>query len=162
MAEGRHGEKPMDEVLDTVSEIIERHGYRDSSLLAVLQEIQEEFRFLPRKALLQVARTLDIPLTRIYGVATFYKALSLEPRGRHTIRVCLGTACHVRGGAKILDFLENRLHLQGGGTTKDLRFSLESVNCVGACALGPLVIIDNHYHGNVRLGDVESILEEYG
>lgn len=147
--------------LQAVCEIIENHGYQESSLIGILQDIQARMNYLPRRALLQVAKSLDIPVTTIYEVATFYKAFSLEPKGRHTIQVCLGTACHVRGGARILNYLENRLGAKSGGTTTDLAFSLESVNCLGACALGPMMVIDKKYYGKIRTNKIESILKKY-
>ena len=102
---------------------------------------------------------LDVALSRVYSVATFFKAFSLEPRGRHLITVCLGTACHVRGGVKILEEIERELGVYAGETTKDLRYSLERVNCVGACALGPIVIIDGEYSGNMKTDKVRDLLE---
>lgn len=147
--------------LQSVCEIIEKHGYQKASLIGILQDIQAKMNYLPRKALLQVAKSLDIPLTHIYEVATFYKAFSLEPKGRHTILVCLGTACHVRGGARVLSYLENRLDVKSGGTTTDLAFTLESVNCLGACALGPMMVIDKKYYGKINPHKIESILENY-
>jgi len=147
--------------LQTVCEIVERHGYQKASLIGILQDIQGEMNYLPRKALVQVGKSLDIPLTDIYEVATFYKAFSLEPRGKHTIQVCLGTACHVRGGSRVLDYLENRLEVKPGETTKDLSFTLESVNCLGACALGPMMVIDKKYFGKINASKIESILKEY-
>ncbi len=147
--------------LQAVCEIIEKHGYQKGSLIGILQDIQAKMNYLPRKALFQVAKSLDIPMTNIYEVATFYKAFSLEPKGRHTILVCLGTACHVRGGARILNYLENRLDVKSGGTTKDLAFTLESVNCLGACALGPMMVIDKKYYGKINPHKIESILEKY-
>ncbi len=144
-----------------VCEIIERHGHQKASLIGILQDIQARMNYLPRKALAQVSRSLDIPLTDIYEVATFYKAFSLEPRGKHTIHVCLGTACHVRGGVRVLDYLENRLEVRSGGTTKDLAFTLESVNCLGACALGPMMVIDRKYYGKIDIHKIEPILEKY-
>jgi NADH-quinone oxidoreductase subunit E len=147
--------------LGVVCKIIENHGYQKSSLIGILQDIQTKMNYLPRKALLQVAKSLDIPMTTIYEVATFYKAFSLEPRGRHTIQVCLGTACHVRGGARVLDYLENQLDVRSGGTTKNLLFTLESVNCLGACALGPMMVIDNKYFGRISTTKIESILKQY-
>ena len=146
---------------EEVCEIIENHGYKESALIGILQDIQARMNFLPRKALVQVAKSLDVPLIRIYGIATFYKAFNLEPRGRHTVQVCLGTACHVRGGARILDYLESRLRVRAGGTTRDLRFSLESVNCLGACALGPMMVVDGKYHGRIKTNTIESILKKY-
>jgi NADH-quinone oxidoreductase subunit E len=147
--------------LGVVCEIIENNGYQRSSLIGILQDIQGRMNYLPRKALIQVAKSLDVPLTTIYEVATFYKAFSLEPKGRHTIQVCLGTACHVRGGARILNYLENRLDVKSGGTTKDLAFTLESVNCLGACALGPMMVIDKKYFGKISTNKIESVLEKY-
>jgi NADH-quinone oxidoreductase subunit E len=147
--------------LQAVCEIIERHGYQKASLMGILQDIQAEMNYLPRKALVQVAKSLDLPLTHIYEVATFYRAFSLEPRGKHTIQVCLGTACHVRGGSRVLDYLENRLEAKRGETTKDLSFTLESVNCLGACALGPMMVIDKIYYGKINTNKIESILEKY-
>ncbi len=147
--------------LQTVCEIIEKHNYQRASLIGILQDIQAKMNYLPRKALIQVAQSLDIPMTRVYEVATFYKAFSLEPKGRHTLQVCLGTACHVRGGARIFNYLENLLDVKGGGTTKDLAYTLESVNCLGACALGPIMVVDQKYHGRVQMGKVESILKQY-
>ncbi len=147
--------------LGVVCEIIENHGYQRSSLIGILQDIQARMNYLPRKALLQVGKSLDIPVTTIYEVATFYKAFSLEPKGRHTIQVCLGTACHVRGGARILSYLENRLGAKSGGTTGDLAFTLQSVNCLGACALGPMMVIDKKYYGKINTNKIESILKKY-
>jgi len=147
--------------LHAVCEIIEKHGYQRSALIGILQDIQSRMNHLPRKALIQVAKSLDLPVTSVYEVATFYKAFSLEPRGKHTIQVCLGTACHVRGGARVLDYLENRLEVKSGGTTKDLGFTLESVNCLGACALGPIMMIDKRYHGKINTNKIEPILKKY-
>jgi NADH-quinone oxidoreductase subunit E len=147
--------------LQTVCDVIERHGYQKGSLIGILQDIQTNMNYLPRKALVQVAKSLDLSLTHIYEVATFYKAFSLEPRGKHTIQVCLGTACHVRGGSRVLDYLENRLEVKPGETTKDQSFTLESVNCLGACALGPMMVIDKKYYGKINTNKIESILEKY-
>jgi len=147
--------------LGVVCEIIENHGYQRSSLIGILQDIQGRMNYLPRKALIQVAKSLDVPLTTIYEVATFYKAFSLEPKGKQTIQVCLGTACHVRGGARILNYLESRLDVKSGGTTKDLAFTLESVNCLGACALGPMMVIDKKYFGKISTNKIESVLKKY-
>lgn len=155
------GDSTMHVDLGAVCEIIEKHGYEESSLIGILQDIQARMNFLPRKALVQVAKSLDVPLARIYGIATFYKAFSLDPRGRHTLQVCLGTACHVRGGARILDYLENRLGTKAGNTTKDLRFSLDRVNCLGACALGPVVVADEKTLGRMTMNRIESTLKKY-
>ena len=143
--------------LEAVCEIIERHGYQKASLIGILQDIQTRMNYLPRKALAQVSKSLDIPLTNIYEVATFYKAFSLEPKGKHTIQVCLGTACHVRGGARVLDYLENRLEVKSGRDHEGPIFTLESVNCLGACALGPMMVIDKKYYGKINTNKIESI-----
>jgi NADH-quinone oxidoreductase subunit E len=154
-------EEQISQTAAEVDQIITRHGFQESSLIAILTDIQAHLNFLPQKALTRVAKSLDIPLTRVYAVATFYKAFSLEPRGRHTIKVCLGTACHVRGGARILNYVQNRLGVTSGGTTRDLRFSLESVNCLGACALGPMIVVDGDHHGRIKTNAIESILKRY-
>ena len=147
--------------LESVCAIIGRHGYQKASLIGILQDIQAEMNYLPRKALLQVSRSLDIPLTTVYEAATFYRAFSLQPRGKHTIHVCLGTACHVRGGHRVLDYLENRLEVKSGETTRDLSFTLESVNCLGACAMGPMLVVDKHYYGKIHTAGIETILKKY-
>ncbi len=147
--------------VESVRRIVERHGHQKASLIAILQDIQAEMNYLPRKALIQVSKSLDIPLASVYEAATFYKAFSLEPKGRHTVQVCLGTACHVRGGARILDYLGNRLEVKSGETTKDMVFTLESVNCLGACALGPMMVIDKKYYGKINTHKIDSILEKY-
>jgi len=147
--------------LQAVCEIIEKHGYQKASLIGILQDIQAKMNYLPRKALVQVSKSLGIPITSIYEVATFYRAFSLEPKGKHTLQVCLGTACHVRGGARVLDYLENRLEVKAGGTTRDLSFTLESVNCLGACALGPMMVINHQYYGHLHTNKIESILKKY-
>lgn len=144
-----------------IHEILEKHGYQRASLIGILQDIQTRMNYLPRKALQQVSKCLDIPLSDIYEVATFYKAFHLEPKGRHTIQVCLGTACHVRGSRRILSYLETILDVKAGGTTKDLSFSLETVNCLGACALGPLLVIDRKYYGKMSTDRIEGILKKY-
>jgi NADH-quinone oxidoreductase subunit E len=154
-------ERPLDSWPTEVDEIIARHGFQGSSLIAILMDIQARLNFLPQKALTRVAKSLDIPLTRVYAVATFYKVFSLQPRGRHTIKVCLGTACHVRGGARILNYLQNRLGVTAGRTTRDSRFSLESVNCLGACALGPMIVVDGDHHGRIKTNAIDSILKRY-
>jgi NADH-quinone oxidoreductase subunit E len=155
------GEKEMPVDLQTVCEIIEKHDYQRASLIGILQDIQAKMNYLPRKALVQVAKSLDLPLTNIYEVATFYRAFSLEPKGKHTIQVCLGTACHVRGGDRVLDYLEKRLDVKSGRTTRNLVFTLESVNCLGACALGPMMVIDKKYYGKINTNKIEPILKKY-
>ena len=146
---------------DKVESILERHQRDKGMLVAILQDIQAEYNYLPREALEETSKGLCVPLSQVYSVATFFKALSLEPRGRHLINVCLGTACHVRGAVKVLEAMERELAIGSGETTKDLRFTLETVNCVGACALGPVVIVDGEYHGQMKADKVKDVLADY-
>ena len=129
-----------------VDKVVERYGCRASSLIAVLQDLNKEFRYLPEEAMRRVSRRISVPISEIYRVATFYKAFSLEPRGEHVIKICMGTACHVRGAPRILEEFSRRLEIRAGETTGDGQFTLETVNCLGACALGPVVVIDDRYH----------------
>lgn len=129
--------------------ILGRHNYQDSELLAILQDIQDEENWLPRETLETVASRLDVPMTRVYRLATFFKSLSLEPRGKYICQVCIGTTCHVRGAQRLVDKIELELDLEAGETSEDMLWTMETVGCVGACALGPLVVINGEYHGNL-------------
>jgi NADH-quinone oxidoreductase subunit E len=129
-----------------------------SSLLAVLEEVQSCYRYLPRDALILVSERLDIPLSQVYSVATFYNAFSLEPKGRHRVQVCTGTACHVRGAIQVLDRLETQLGIQAGQTSADLEYTLETVNCLGACALGPVVVANGSYSRHMTASQVDRLL----
>jgi len=142
-----------------VKSVLDRYQRDRGMLVAILQDIQAEYNYLPKETLVEVGQGLDIPLTQVYSVASFFKAFSLKPRGRHLINVCLGTACHVRGAVRILDEIERRLGIKAGETTKDLKYTLETVNCVGACALGPIVIIDGEYSGQMKTDKVKNLLE---
>ena len=144
-----------------VEAVLDRYQRDRGLLVSILQDVQSEFYYLPEDAIIEVSRGLEIPLTQVYSVATFFKTFSLKPRGRHLINVCLGTACHVRGAVRILDKMERDLNVKPGETTGDLRFTLETVNCVGACALGPIMIIDGKYHGQMSTDKVDSILKDY-
>jgi NADH-quinone oxidoreductase subunit E len=146
---------------DKIESILDRYQHDPSMLVSILQDIQVSFNYLPREALERVSKSLSVPLSQVYSVATFFKALSLVPRGRHLVNVCLGTACHVRGAKKILEAVERDLGIEAGATTEDHRFTLETVNCVGACALGPVVIIDGEYHGQVTTEKIAGALEHY-
>jgi len=146
---------------DKVESILDSHQRDKGMLVAILQDIQAEYNYLPREAMEETSKGLCVPLSQVYSVATFFKALSLEPRGRHLINVCLGTACHVRGAVKVLEAMERELAIGSGETTKDLRFTLETVNCVGACALGPVVIVDGEYHGQMKADKVKDVLADY-
>ena len=123
-----------------------RNGAAQVSLLSLLSEIQERYHYLPHNALVLLSETLDLPLTQIYSVATFYNAFSLKPRGVHLVRVCMGTACHVRGAPRMLDETLGLLGVEPGQTSKDGLLTVECVNCLGACALGPVVVLDGEYH----------------
>ena len=144
-----------------VKSVIEKHHGEKKSLIAILQDIQSEYNYLPRKALNIISHSLQIPMIDIFGVATFYSAFSLEPRGEHTATVCMGTACHVRGGPKILDEFERKLQVKAGHTTEDRQFSLETVACLGCCAIGPVVVVDDNYHAQTSIRKVDSILKKY-
>lgn len=145
----------------SVQAIIDGYQHDRGQLVAILQEIQSEHLYLKKEALEEVSEILDIPVSQIYSVATFFKAFSLKPRGRHLINVCTGTACHVRGATKILEKMERDLEIDRGDTTQDLKFTLETVNCVGACALGPMVIIDGEYSGQMKTDKVGDLLNQY-
>jgi NADH-quinone oxidoreductase subunit E len=134
-------------------------GSRDS-LVSILQDIQAEYHYLPEDALRVVARQLDLQLIQVYGVATFFKAFYLKPRGEHIVTCCLGTACHVRGAPAVLDEVRRRLGIEPGETTEDMRFTLETVNCLGACALGPIMVVDGEYHGQMNPGKVKKVLKQ--
>jgi len=144
-----------------VALILDEYQHDKGMLVSILQDIQEEYNYLPRESLKQVSKTLDVPFSQLYSIATFFKALRLTPRGRHLINVCMGTACHVRGAVKVLEATEREMGIKSGGTTDGLEFTLETVNCVGACALGPVVIVDGEYHGQMKSEKVKDILKEY-
>ncbi len=129
--------------------------------MSILQDIQTEHHYLPREALDEVATLLSIPASQVYSVATFFKAFSLTPRGRHLIKVCLGTACHVRGAAKVVEKMELDLGVKRTETTPDMKYTLETVNCVGCCALGPMVMVDEEYHGQITSDKVSPLLAKY-
>ena len=145
--------------IDKLQEIIARSPQKPSSLITVLQDIQRHFHYLPPEALKETASALSVPLSKVYSVATFYNAFSLEPRGEHTCRVCMGTACHIKGAPIALEQAEKELGVKAGQTTPDLRFTLEVVNCVGACAMAPVVIVDDKYYGDVRVDKIKRYLD---
>jgi NADH-quinone oxidoreductase subunit E len=141
--------------------IIDKHQGLKKNLIAILLDVQENFNYLPPDALRQVAKALDMPLINVIGVATFYRAFSLKPRGKHTCLVCLGTACHVRGGPKILEEVERKIGVPAGETTTDGQFTLETVACLGCCAIGPVVVVDGEYHGHATIRKIGPILGKY-
>jgi len=142
-----------------VSKIVRSHEGKRGKLISLLQDIQSRYNYLPREALEVVAEQTGIPLVDIYGVATFYRSFSLTPRGSHLVSVCLGTACHVRGGREVAEELERQLQIKPGQTTTDNEFTLETVNCLGACALGPIVVLDGRYFSKVSPARVKQIIK---
>lgn len=151
MNDGRH----------KVKSFIDKYSGQKRALIAILQDIQGEFNYLPSESLRFVSEILGIPLIDIISVATFYRSFSLQPRGKHLITVCMGTACHVRGGPKILEEFERKLNVKAGQTTMDKQFSLETVACLGCCAIGPVVVVDDDYHAQTTIRKANSILKKY-
>ena len=150
------------EVIAKVDAILEKYTDPAGMVIGVLQDVQDEFNYLPEDALTYFGRKSEIPLSRLYGVARFFNAFSLEPRGKHIIRVCLGTACHLKGGPRIADAIGRELGIESGETTEDGLFTLERVNCLGCCALAPVVEISGNVHAGVTVGKIPSILAQYG
>lgn len=145
---------------EEIEKIVANHADRQGSIIAMLEDIQNTCRYLPEEALKIVARRTGRSMVDIYGVATFYKAFSLKPRGKHLVSVCLGTACHVRGGNGIAEEFMRELHVAAGETTPDHEITFETVNCLGACALGPTVVVDGHYYPHVAKSQVKKIIAE--
>ena len=146
---------------EKIQSIINSHKGLKKNLIAIFLDIQAAYNYLPPESVRQVASELGLSLIDAIGVATFYRAFSLTPRGKHICLVCLGTACHVRGGPKILDEFERQLDVRAGDTTKDGQFTLETVACLGCCAIGPVVVIDGDYHGHTTIRKVGTILNKY-
>lgn len=140
-------------------EIFNRYPKSKESLIAILQDIQKEYQYLPCEALEETAKNLEVPLSKVFSVSTFYNTFSLTAKGETVIRVCTGTACHVRGAKTIENLIEARLDIKAGETTKDLKFSLEVVACVGACAMAPVVIVNEKYYGSFKVSSVKKILK---
>lgn len=145
---------------DHILRIVEKHEGEEGALISILEEIQSKYRYLPEEALTVVADKTGRPLTDVYGVATFYKSFSLKPRGKHLVSVCLGTACHVRRAPAVAKEFEKQLGICPGDTTEDELFTLETVNCLGACALGPIVVVDGHYFSRVTPGKAKGIIQK--
>ena len=153
----------MEEALDIerIDRIINAHQAEASSLIQVLLELQSDLHWLPRYALERVAERLSVPMNRILHIATFYKAFSLVPKGRHEVHVCVGTACHVRGAPRILDTLKDLTGIGPGETDLELKFSLETVNCLGCCALGPVMVVDGKTHGKLSPSEASLVMKSY-
>ena len=145
--------------ISDINTIINREARSEGSLITALEEIQERYRYLPPEALILASESLSVPLSQAYAVATFYNAFSLQPKGKHCLNVCMGTACHVRGSPQILDRLETKLNIHSGETTHDHLFTLETVNCLGACALGPIVLTNGEYSGQMTAQKVDRLLK---
>ncbi len=141
--------------------ILSRYEGESADLIPVLQDIQDSYNYLPQDELTLVADRLNVPLTQIYSVATFYKMFSLVPKGEHQLKVCLGTTCHLRGGQRLVDSLSSRLGCEVGYTTKDGAFSLETVGCLGSCAQAPVMMIDDKYFARVTVDKVPKVLKLY-
>ena len=160
----KHREESVREMLQElrdVDKIIDEYNGDKSALIQILLKIQASNHWLPKPALIWVSERLGVPMSQILNIATFYKAFSLDPKGKHLVRVCLGTACHVRGGPRILDAAEQFLGIEHGETTSDLNFTLEGVNCLGCCALGPVMMVDNIHYGKLAPSKVGEILSKY-
>ena len=147
--------------IDKVDKIIDKHGGRPSSLLQIMLDIQSENNWLPKQALDRVGEKLEVPMNRIQHIATFYKAFSLVPKGRNNVHICVGTACHVRGATRILDSVEEATGIKPGETDLDLKFSVETVNCLGCCALGPVVEVNGKVHGKMTPVKTSEALKLY-
>lgn len=147
---------------EKVKEIIQQYSGDKSYLVPILQDVQKEFNYLPADALRAVSTHLLVPVSRVYEVVTFYKAFSLEPKGRYQLSLCIGTACHVRGAELIARNIEDILGIKEGGTTADLEFSFETVGCLGACALGPVLVVNGEYHGHMNIAKSTKILKKLG
>ena len=144
-----------------VDEIIGRYPAQQGVLIQLLLDLQSELNWIPKEAVQRINERLRVPLSQIYRVASFYKAISLKPRGKHVVSVCLGTACHVRGGPRIMDKVEESLKIKAGETTQDMKFTLERVNCLGCCAIGPVVVVDRDYYEKVAPAKVKEVLKSY-
>mgnify|MGYP000492397116 CR=1 FL=1 len=156
-----HDHSPGASVRPQLKEILDHHGSSRSELIPILQDAQAAFGYLPRDVMADVARHLNVPEASVYGVASFYAQFYFEPQGKHRVRVCRGTACHVRGSARIRRLVERKLGIKEGETTPDMLFSYETVACLGACALSPLMVVDNTYYGRMTPERADAVLDEY-
>ena len=145
-----------------IAGLIEKYHNEDGTVIGLLQDIQEELGYLPEDVLRRVSSEIDVPLSRLFGLATFYSTFRLEPMGKHYIRTCVGTACHVKGAPFIVDTIERELDIKAGETTGDGKFTLDKVSCLGACALAPLVVINDEYYGKTDQRKISRIVERYG
>jgi NADH-quinone oxidoreductase subunit E len=147
--------------LDRIDQVLQKYEYHHADIISIMQDVQGLENYIPEEAIRYISEKMEINLARIYDIATFYKAFSLVPRGRHTIKVCCGTACHLGGADQGLAQIKRSLRIKEGETTKDRLFSLETVNCLGTCALAPVVVVEEDYYDAVKPGSVEKILSQY-
>ncbi len=161
MPRTRSKAKPKTSIAAEVREIIDTYGANITGTISILQDIQARYSYLPKEALLVISKELGIPLSQLFSLATFYKAFTLNPRGKHLVTVCMGTACHVRGASKLSEEIQRRLGIKAGETTPDGNFTLDLVNCLGACALGPLLVINGEYYGKMSSKKLGAILNKY-
>jgi len=146
---------------EILSDILGKYGMDQASIISVLQDIQERMGYLPKETLVDLSKELNIPLSRVLSLATFFKAFSLVPKGKHPINVCMGTACHVRGAQLVLEKLERELAIKSGETTEDFAFSLDEVRCVGCCGLAPVVMVGEEVHGKISQTKIPSLIKKY-
>ncbi|QCX34093.1 NAD(P)H-dependent oxidoreductase subunit E [Caloramator sp. E03] len=149
-------------ILSNIMEIIKKYPREKRYTLAMLQDVQKHFNYIPRQALEMISEYVNTPLSNLYSMATFYKALSLKPKGKYVIKVCDGTACHIRSSMVLIDEIYNILKIRPGETTEDGMFSLETVNCLGSCAIAPVMVVNDKYYGKVSPAMVREIIKEYG
>lgn len=147
--------------MENIDSILEKHGYNPSAIIQILTDIQKIYNYLPEEILIYLSQVIKVPLSKIYSIATFYSVFSLEPRGKHTITICMGTACFVRGAENVLKRIEDRLEIKAGSTSEDKLFTLETVNCLGACALAPIVVVDGKYHPKTTVQKCDAILDKF-
>ena len=147
--------------MQNVSEILQKYQGQSNQVITALQEIQEKYYYLPRNTLKEVSEKMNVPLSRVYSIATFYNAFSLVPKGKYQTKVCLGTTCYVRGGENLQKALENELNIKLGGTTEDKNFSLESVHCLGCCSIAPVVTVNNKVYGRLQESNIKEIITKY-
>ena len=145
---------------EVLEEIVNRYPGKPEYLIFLLQDIQADCGYISPNAMQLVSEHTDVPVTQAYSVATFYQSFRLEPRGEHEVRVCLGTACHLKGGQRIVEELERRLGVDAGATTEDMHYTLDTVNCVGACALAPVMVVDDEYEPNITASKIDKLLKK--
>ena len=144
---------------EVLENIMDRYPRKPEYLIFLLQDVQADFGYISQESMQLISEHAGVPVTQAYSVATFYQSFRLEPKGEHDVRVCLGTACHLKGGQRIVEELEKRLNVNAGETTEDMRVTLDTVNCVGACALSPVMLVDDKYEANITAGKIEKILK---